>query len=315
MNNVLESFITLDDNIINHLNIKNSFSASYLIDNNNFQLNLEKLIDDSEEYYLSSSDDNYSITKNNLCIRGCINVENIGCLFGKESEYSRIALDDTVIGVSLNAYSVVSKRNITKPIGEFSISDSQSSIIYDISFPIGALADKLFISINLYVKDAKTKSNIFASIDGTILGNIYSAIINLEGTGSIFPIRVVASNDEPLWYVDLNYDDLNDAFCQNNLCLNINSSHNDFDRIGSQDITLENKAMWKEILASFFSQIIISLNDNEKNELYQDDIYGDGSIGLFLQYIIKNFNIDKQVLDNPILLNKKILIGLDGIMK
>ena len=126
---------------------------------------------------------------------------------------------------------------------------------------------------------------------------------------------MVASNDEPLWYVDLNYDDLNDAFCQNNLCLNINSSHNDFDKIGSQDITLENKAMWKEILASFFSQIIISLNDNEKNDLYQDDIYGDGSIGLFLQYIIKNFNIDKQVLDNPILLNKKILIGLDGIMK
>ncbi len=315
MNNVLESFITLDDNIINHLNIKNSFSASYLIDNNNFQLNLEKLLDDSEEYYLSSSDDNYSITKNNLCIRGCVNVENIGCLFGKESEYSRIALDDTIIGVSLNAYSIVSKRNITKPIGEFSISDSQSSIIYDINFPVGALADKLFISINLYVKDAKTKSNIFASIDGTVLGNIYSAIINLEGTGSIFPIRVVASSDEPLWYVDLNYDDLNDAFCQNNLCLNINYLHNDFDKIGSQDITLENKAMWKEILASFFSQIIISLNDNEKNDLYQDDIYVDGSIGLFLQYIIKNFNIDKQVLDNPILLNKKILIGLDGIMK
>lgn len=316
MNNVLESFVKLDESIINHLNVKNSLNASYIVDNNSIQLKLEKLNIETEEYYLSSIDDKYSVDKNNLVIHGCVNIENIGSVYGQEDNYSRVALDDTIIGVSLNAYSLVSKHNVSKPIGEIKITNENTvSIVYSFEFPTGSLADKLFITINLYVKEAATKSNIYATIDGTVLGTIYNAIINLEGTGSIFPIRVIASKKDPLWYVDLNYDDLNDTFCQNNICLNVNSLHDDFDKIGSQDITPENKAMWKEILTSFFSQIIMSLNNNEIEDLYKEDVYGEGSIGLFLQYIIGNFDIDKQILSNPILLNRKIMIWLDGIMK
>ena len=316
MNNVLESFVKLDESIINHLNVKNSLNASYIVDNNSIPLKLEKLNFEVEEYYLSSIDDKYSVDKNNLVIHGCVNIENIRSIYGQEDNYSRVALDDTIIGISLNAYSLVSKHNVSKPISEIKITNENNvSIVYSFEFPTGSLADKLFITINLYVKEAITKSNIYATIDGTVLGSIYNAIINLEGTGSIFPIRVISNKDDPLWYVDLNYDDLNDTFCQNNICLNVNSLHDDFDKIGSQDITQENKAMWKEILASFFSQIIMSLNDNEIEDLYKEETYSDGSIGLFLQYIIGNFDIDRQVLSNPILLNRKIMIGLDGIMK
>ena len=315
MNNVLESFVLLDDNLIEHLCVKNSISASYIYNNDNSQLNLEKLNDELEDYYLSALDDNYSVAKNNLCIYGCVNIDNIDSLYGKDNNFQRIALDDTVIGVALNGYSLVSKHNFTKSIGEITLDNNSASIMYNIDFPTGALADKLFLSINLYVKEAKTKSNVYATIDGTVLGTIYNATINLEGTGSIFPIRIVSEKDEPLWYIDLNYDDLNDAFCQNNLCLNINSSHNDFDKIGSKDITPDNKAMWKEILASFFSQILVSLSDGEKNEIFKENIYEEGSIGLFLQYILENFGIDKPILDNSILLNKKILLGIDNIMK
>lgn len=316
MNNYLDSFITLDDNLIEHLCVKNSFSASYLDGNNIKQLDLEKTSVDNEEYYLSSSDDKYNLAVNNLFIQGCVSLENIKSLYGKEIDYSRIALDDTIIGVSINAYSLVSKRNITKPIGDIKlVNENNLNISYNIEFPMGALADKLFISLNLYVKEAKTKSNVFASIDGTVLGSIYSAVINLEGTGSIFPIRVVSSKEDPLWYVDLNYDDLNDAFCQNNICLNINSSHSDFGKIGSQDITIENKTLWKEILATFFLQIIMRLNANEKDDLYKDDNFTEGSIGLFLQYIVKNLEIDKQFLNDSVSLNKKLLLGLDRIMK
>ena len=316
MNNVLESFVSLDDNLIQHLYVKNSMIASYLNDNNRVKLKLEKINNELEEYYLSSLDDNYNLAKNNLCIHGCVNIQNIKSLYGKDNDFPRIALDDTVIGIALNGYSLVSKHNFTKSIGEITLNDdNSSSVIYNIDFPTGALADKLFLSINLYVKEAKTNSNIYATIDGTVIGTIYSAIINLEGTGSIFPIRIVSEKEEPLWYIDLNYNDLNDAFCQNNICLNINSSHNDFDKIGSQDITLDNKAMWKEILAAFFSQTLVSLSDGEKNDIYKENIYNDGSIGLFLQYILENFDIDKPILDNPILLNKKILLGLDNIMK
>ncbi len=316
MNNVLESFVTLDDSLINHLCIKNSLSASYINDNNNIQLNLEKISKENEEYYLSSNDDKFNPAKDNLSISGCINIENIKSLYGKEPNYYRIALDDTIIGISLNAYSIVSKHNVSKPIGEIKVSDeSLTSITYNIDFPTGALADKLFLSVNLYIKEAKTKSNVFASIDGTVIGTIYNAVINLEGNGSIFPIKIISSKQEPLWYVELNYDDLNDVFCQNNICLNINSSHNDYNKIGCQDITSENKLMWKEILESFFLQILISLNDNEKQDLYKDNYYSEGSIGLFLQYIIESFSIDKPILDNPFLLNKKISIGLDQIMK
>ena len=316
MNNVLDSFIKLDENLVEHLCVKNSFSASCIIDSNTVPLVLEKTSIENEEYYLSSSDDKYDLSNNNLSIRGCVSIENIRSLYGKENDYSKVALDDTVIGISLNAYSLASKRNITKPIGEIKLDNENNiSIYYDIDFPAGALADKLFVSLNFYIKEAKTKSNIFATIDGTILGSIYNAIINLEGTGSIFPIRVVSSKDEPLWYVDLNYDDLNDVFCQNNICLNINSSHYDFDKIGSQDITIENKTIWKEILSTFFLQIIIGLSDNEKSELYMEDNYDEGSIGLFLQYIVKSLEIDKQFLSDPIALNKKLLLGLDKIMK
>ena len=316
MNNVLDSFITLDENLVEHLCVKNSFSAFYINNSTAVPLDLEKTSIENEEYYLSSSDDKYNIANNNLCIRGCVSINNIKSLYGKENDYSKIALDDTVIGVSLNAYSIASKRNITKPIGEIKIdSENNINIYYDINFPTGALADKLFISLNLYVKEVKTKSNIFASIDGTILGTIYTAIINLEGTGSIFPIRVVSSKEEPLWFVDFNYDDLNDAFCQNNICLNINASHFDFEKIGSQDITPDNKAIWKEILSAFFLQLIMGLSDNEKDELYKDDNYDEGSIGLFLQYIVDSLEIDKQFLNDPITLNKKLLLGLDRIMK
>lgn len=315
MNNVLESFIKLNDNIIEGLNVKNSIGVFYKKDGNISQLNMEKTNEENNEYFISSTDDTFNLVNDNIFIHGCVSFENVKSLFGMDSIGNAIALDDTVIGVSINAYSLVSKNNFSFPIGEIIAKDDAANISYDIEFPTGALADKLFILVNLYVKEVNTKSNIFASIEGTILGTINTTIINLEGNGSIFPVKVVSSNSEPLWFVDLNYDDLNDPFGQNRICLNINSAHVDFDKIGSQDITRDNNAMWKEIFASFFSQIFLGLSQNDKNDIFDNGSFDEGSIGLFLKYILESFDIDKSMLDNPVLLNKKILIGLDSIMK
>lgn len=313
MNNILDSFILVDDKTINNLNVTNTFKVSYLKEKSIVSLNLEKMID--QEFFLTNTNDDFNLSKDNFIICGEVTLDNIGCLYGKQDGYNRIALDDTTLGISINAYSRVSKYNITVAIGEIKVIDDKKIIRYNLTFPPGSLADKLFISTNLYVKNVKTISNIYGSKTGMVLGTIHSAILNIEGNGSIFPIRIISDKSEPLWYVDLNFDDLNNPFCQNTICLNINSAHYEFDKIGSEDITIENSTMWKEILVSFLSQILLSLNEFDKNSLYEGEIFEEGSIGMFLQYIVKSFDIGKNLIDNPVLLNKNLLSSLDKIMK
>ena len=318
MNNVLESFISIDEKSIDLLKPKNDFDLYYIKNNVDIALDKEKIPDKIEEYIISNPNDGFNLSKDIFYISGKISLENIGCLYGKMDGYTRVALDDTVLGISINAYSLVSKYNISKPLAEISINDNEKKYIdYKLMFPQGAIGDKLYLSINLYVKEAKTKSSIFASEDGIIIGTIYNATVLMEGDGSIFPTSVItdSSTDAPLWYVELSFAELSEPLSKETVCLYLNYSHKDFSQIGCTDITEDNYIIWKEILTSYFLQIITSLNEGEKTSLYENNNYEEGTIGYFLQYIVKSFNISKSILNNPDLLNKYLQINIQKIIK
>ena len=303
MANILESYPVLNDNTIKNIFLGNSFIATYRINNHDKRLDIEEIDEGSFDYLIKCNDGEWNLDKYNLNISGTLRLQNINALF--EGTTDRIADKDTVIGVSMSAYSRVSKINKIKQIGSFKYGDIDNlDFSYEINFDAKSLMDKMYIDFELFVESANKEVSIFSNKIGSKFGIINELIIELEGNGSIFPIVTFNDPKKPLWIMDINYDTFDDAFSSRTICLKINTAHKYYSVIGSEDITPNNSFMWKEILATFLENIILSIKgDYESLKNYGE--YKEGSVGLFLQYLIDVFEIEASDLEHiPVLLSK-----------
>lgn len=309
MGTILENYPMINETVLSNLSIINNFRLHYTTEEKISNLEYTNIDDTYEAYYVDSSG-TWNPINNDLNCFGRLSISNVNTLFNE----CPIASHDTILGVAITVYCKLSKVNFTKSIGEIKYNQYNDILNFDYNFyfPSKSLSQSINVEFSVYVKECNSTTGPFAKIKGSNLGIIKSFELKIEGSGSIFPIKIVEDINKPLWSMNINYDDLNDDFSIQSVCIKINKSHNDFKYLGSEAIDANNYYLWKEVLAGFFTNILLYSKDDfdslEENE------YKEGSMGNFINYIISNFQISKSDISNPIILSEKIRLFLDKII-
>lgn len=313
MSNRIESFPMLNENIVSELNINlNSLEAKYTFNN---VINKLEFINDEESNNEFILDNNgiWTSSIHNLHIFGKLEISNYNILF---EEY-KMAKKDTILGVALTYISPSSTKTYTKPIGEITYTNSDKKIIdFTLDFEAGELSSILCLKFSIYVKevDSSDNSSIFARNPGTMLGEIYECNLIVEGQGSEFPIVTIENQESPLWDMEVDFETLEDWFSVDTICLKINKAHKDFSKLGVDKISGNNNLAWKEMLASFFTNLFIVSNEIESLDNILNEEPTVGTVGGFLRIQLMQFNISAKELKNPTILSTKIRKELDNLL-
>ena len=306
MAKLLETYPIVDNEIIEKINpdIKlKVYTSSSRLEEVQIAKDLEK-----ENLYYIDDNGGWTPANNDFVCAGYIFLSQLDCLYNE----NKIAADTTTLGIAVNVTSKTSKLNCTYPIGEFNFGDNNISVPFNFKIEKHRLSQKIELDFFIYVKEVDKKT-LYSSIVGSNLGSIQLITFDIEGSGSIFPITIIEDTTKPLWTMSLNYDDYVEDFSIQTVCIKLNKAHKDFQYLGSEDITQTNYYLWKEILGSFFSTILLNSKDDFEN-LY-NNTYEDGSIGCFIAYLITVFNINRPLLENPIELSSHIRYMLDIVIK
>lgn len=313
MNNRIESFPMINENIVSELNVTfNYLQAKYCYNN---LINRLEFIQDEDENNIFILDNNgeWSSNINNLTINGVLEISNYNILFNEH----KVANIDTTLGVSITYVSPNSTKTYTKPIGKICYNEEEKETFnFELNFEPGELSSILYIKVSIYVRSIESTdiNSIFAKDIGTVLGDIYDCKLIIEGQGSEFPIVIVENDETPLWDMEVNFETLDDLFVSDNVCIKINKKHKDFSKLGIDKISKNNNLVWKEILSSFFINLFIISNEIITLEDVYNDDFLDGTIGAFLKIQLLQFNITITDLNNPIILSNKIRKELDKLL-
>lgn len=306
MAKLLETYPVVDNEIIKIINPSVNLKV-YYTSNQLEEIPITKDSEKENSYYIDDNGEWSPAINDFICI-GKINLTELDSLYIE----NKIADNATTLGVAINVTSKTSKINKTYPIGEFNLGDNNICLPFKFKFEKQKLSQKIELDFFIYVKKVKNET-LYSSIVGSNLGSIHVVNFDIEGSGSIFPITIIEDITKPLWSMSLNYDDYEEIFSTQTVCIKINKVHKDYKFLGSEDITPMNYYLWKEILASFFLTIL--LNSKDEFESFYNNIYEDGTVGCFIAYLISIFNIDKPLLENPIELSSQIRIMLDIAVK
>ena len=303
----LETYPTILPDAIKKIDPSVELSLKYLKDNEEKNIEIARVPDTLNGYYIDDNGE-WNPKDYNITIKGKLTLNQINCLFRE----NKVAAGNTLLGIGMTYVSKTSKINYTKPLIVFNSSDSGLCVPFEIEIDKGRISQKLDIEFFAYVKEAPNKT-LYASLEGETLGTITSITIDLEGSGSIFPIKIIDDPTKPLWTMHLNYDSLEEDFSILTVCLKINKAHKDYKFLGSQDIDSSNYYLWKEILASFFSNILIN-SAGDYESLYNNQ-YEDGTVGCFISYLVESFGIDKATIENSIQLTELLRTKLDLVIR
>lgn len=312
---VIESFPVLNDENRKNLNIDFTMDGNYLNENNKLSV-LNFNIDDNNPDILYCDDPSgvWNPKTYNINIKGHLHIENLDSLFST----NKIVDEDTVLGLAITVNSKNTSMTFTKEIGEKKYKDGNDEYEFELGFEKSQLYVDFYLDVILYVKESFTENSIFANEIGTLLGVLVRKNIVVEGKGSIFPIEIVKVENGPMWNMKINYDSIyDDEFSIKTVSLQINSLNSGFKYLEIDKISDKNSIVWKEILSSFFFNLILYVNrqDGISNIMkLNDEELIPGSMAHYIKYIVESFKITNE-LNNPVLLSNKIRTEIDKIIK
>lgn len=301
MNNILENYPLLDNDLIVKSKINIIPDAYYTIDDNVKKLKLDQynnnllLVVDDEEIW--------SPKNNNLFISYKVEIDN------PREYYSKVAGKNSKLGIVLTWSCKSTKTVKSTLIKTFDYTEEKLNFITALKIDKGEIANKINISFKL-VMIANNDSKNYAKIVGAELGELQNEIIEVEGNGSIFPMVLIKDESGPLWEAVYNFDpdELNEELNLNKVCLRINVLHKNYKK---EDYTLDGENMtpiFKEILSQFFVFLFYRANSIEE---IRSEKYDNGTIGAFIQNLLYSFDVD--MLDEINDLSKKIRKKIDSL--
>ena len=312
---VIESFPILNDDNKKNLSIDLTVKGNYLNENNKLSiLNFNVDENDSNIIYCDDPCGFWNPKSYNINIKGSLSIDNLDSLFTT----NKIVDEDTILGLAVTVNSKNTSMTFTEEIGEKRFKDGNTNYEFEIEFGKSQLYVDFYIDVILYIKDSFVENSIFASEVGTSLGILVSKNIVVEGKGSIFPIEIVKVENGPLWNMKINYDSIyDDEFSIKTVSLQINSLNNGFKYLEIDKISDKNSIIWKEILSSFFFNLLLYVNrqDGITNIVkLNDEELILGSLAYYIKYIVESFKITNEI-NNPVLLSNKVRTEIDRIIK
>ena len=306
-NNRLESFPILSKNDKNKLNnylLKVKIIPKSTIDG------VEKEIKEEESDFgvkiLSSEDTNWTCSNNNLKFTIELNLNEPQKLY---DEFD-LALPNSKIAIGL----MISCKNSNfceyYDILDLPYNSYSCNTIKNINFNKMNLRREVKLNFFLYLKNIENvEDNRHANKIGTNLGEILEIKYMIEGSSSEFNIQEVNVADKPLWYFDIDINDLNQDL-YDNCKIFVNMDNKLYDKFDLKE-TKETKVrvIWIEIYTRFIYEILLAAYQADFD--YQEQ-YDSNSVGNFVKFYTEILDISKEDLNNTLELYDKLKVYIQN---
>lgn len=233
-----------------------------------------------------------------------IHITNADQLYGQEG----IACLNATIGVAIKWSSKDSNRRDVFDLGEIINTREEQRLKIEKGI-LDGLRGKVELTTIIYLKKNGIPQNgesHLANIPGTILGELDTTSIRLDGSGSIFPIFVTSIPGGPLWDVTCNWEDASVDSFEETVSIVFNSNHKNYKYINRKDRNF-NGQLLIEILASALTLVIEKMREDDKD--FSSFAYcGEGSVAAAIRYFQDKLEVD---LGTPLKASKSLRLLLE----
>lgn len=227
-----------------------------------------------------------------LNIKRSYSIQSYSCLYGANG----IASSNAEIGLALMWTSQTSKQRGMIPIGSLPNNDNCSinlNMVY--SFPVAELRGYLELTTIIYIKRAGNQrrgEEHLANTEGYVLGELDKIAVTLDGIGSEFPICEVDEPNNPLWYIDCDWEDPTYEPLSESFCIKINKGHTEYKYLDRESKKFNNQLL-NEIVSNAITLLILKLKDEPYwNQIVEGENLIEGSLAEAVYYFISTFGWD-----------------------
>ncbi|MDC0322703.1 hypothetical protein OAL55_05035 [Verrucomicrobiales bacterium] len=196
--------------------------------------------------------------------------------------YEQVAEGDSQIGLALSWTSRDSgKRGVsasTALTNESAVCISRLSL----KFERGSLLGEVQFEVVCYLlKSSNSERPGYCRTPGSFLGAFGSpCILCVDGDGAVFPVTEISSNDQPLWILRMDWENVaDDPFSKEHFELTINKAHPEYPSFNPQELGSIPPAL-KEILTTCLFAFIQKIREDESSwEAVTSHVCPPGTIG------------------------------------
>ena len=197
------------------------------------------------------------------------------------------ACHDAKIGIALSWFSSDSKRRYTEEIGVIENDMTLHSIKCVHCFDKAELRGEVGFAIILFIKEAGNPfddESHFANQPGTIIGEVDTFSIKIDGNGSFFTVFEVNRPGSPLWDVEYSIDDPSSDSFSDCVSVCLNRAHKRFPLI-KRDSGEFCQQLFNEIMSNAMVIIIEMVRAYEKDDNFDClSEFEEGSVAHALSY-------------------------------
>lgn len=287
-------FPALNESLLNDLRILKRPYRLYYTDTNHEErpLKTEPIEIDTDLYLVRDDDGIWSQDEHNIGFERKISIQSFSHLFGEDG----IVCHDAELGIAVQWKSADSKQRGTIHSESFSAEDEVIDFVLEHLFQKAQLRGRVDFTTILYLVKAghpyETEEHLINK-EGYILGEVETWSLQLDGTGSIFPVFEVVAQGEPLWFVKCDWSDPTVDKLVDCVSINLNRTHKNFKYIDRNQKTF-NKQLLTEIMASAIFVIIEKARQDAGywNDIVNDQDLDSGSVGEAIHYFQETLEWD-----------------------
>lgn len=197
-----------------------------------------------------------------------------------------IACHDATIGLALKWYSAESNQCGAIPIGTITNTTRNTDFTINCNFDKASIRGEIFFKIILYIYRSGKPNDYerhFANTPGTVLGEIDTFAVRIDGNGSFFPIYEIDKPGEPLWDVKCTWSDAASDSFSDCVSIFINKAHKNYKYLNREDTRNFNTQLFSEIMSSAICVIVETLR-SEENGLSSLENAQEGSVAQAVSY-------------------------------
>lgn len=257
-------FPQLTDEIISKIGVQpEEFEFYYTKDDEEFELRCDSIDGSLSVYKLVDENGVWTPDDYDLGIRKTIDFISAINLFGANG----VACKDATVGVAIMWTSVESRQRGVIELGELESRFGIQTVEASHLFKKAQLRGNVQFDIVLYIKKPSNQSDddekILANEKGFLLGSIGETIgIQLDGSGSLFPIFEESRPGYPLWRVTCQWEDPCYDLFGESVKIYLNKAHPSFKYIDKSSKKYVPQLL-QEIMASALTIVITKLKSDE----------------------------------------------------
>ncbi len=282
----LSLFKVLSDRQQKSLNIQSTLDAWYHNNSEDQELKLNK---EQNQYSLESIDGLWNVEDYGFGINLKLSLDNACILYGLDG----IADHSSEISMVVTWKSSSSKdRGVLGPQCVKNVNETQV-LTFSKRFDKHTYHGVIELSVRLVLTKSGAPETIsLNNTPGVIIGEIEKLFINVDGSGSLFPIINIHDKEKSLWQVKMDFTDPTQDLFVDSFKIVLNTAHKDYVFI---DLTNKEKYC-SRLVSEIVQQAIIALLTkllNEKSFIELDNIdYQEGSVLQVVKYMIDTKEFD-----------------------